>query len=364
MSIRRLGFLAVLLAIFGMGCLWDSDTLAQELKGLPELPDIIAGRIERNPDLYYEMRIARIEKVINNSGSNVPEMFFDLAVAYDKLGRDDEAIKCLEDRWDKYHSVTDIDYSNEKQTELSYKRNANLGTFYIHRGIGLKEDGLGDLKKGLALIEKAVEINPNAHFGREVVQIALVKDLIWELGSQLDQRPPLNIPKKELRRGLLGIVVLGGAWESPRIWAWIAGTLNARDSNVNHLIMLRCKELGATDEIYRIKLPRPLNIPYYWASGKANIESEFAHLRKSADKYQQNRTDFMLSKLNLGLHPDTDSHFWDGYKESPKYVVRDTPATIVNAWFSNSTNSALVTYGAIIGAVVGVYVWFRRKCRA
>ncbi|MBX3113170.1 MAG: hypothetical protein KF836_01255 [Fimbriimonadaceae bacterium] len=364
MSTRRLGFLAVLLAIFGMGCLWDSDTLAQELKGLPELPDIIAGRFERNPDLYYEMRIERIEKDISAGKAEPPRVFFDIAVSLDKLGRHTDAIACIEKRLEQYLLNFDWGAFPKDKSNFEYMRCANLGTFYIHRGVKQGEAGLPDIRKGLSLLEKAIEINPDAHFGREVVQVALVKDLIWELEGKTGERPALFLTKKELREGLLGIVVLGGAWENPRIWAWIAGTLNARDSNVNHLIMLRRKELGATDEMHSIKLPEPLYIPYYWASDKANIESEFAHLRKSADQYQQNRTDFMLSKLNQGLHPDTDSGFWDGYKETAKYVVRDTPATMVNAWFSNSTNSALVTYGVIIGAVVGVYVWFRRKRRA
>ena len=50
----------VVISGFGLGCLWDRDTVAMELKGMPEIQNVIAGRFERNPDLFYEMRIERI----------------------------------------------------------------------------------------------------------------------------------------------------------------------------------------------------------------------------------------------------------------------------------------------------------------
>ena len=46
-----------------------------------------------------------------------------------------------------------------------YETRANLGTFYIHAG---------ELEQGVEQIELAIEINPDAHFGREIYQKHLV----------------------------------------------------------------------------------------------------------------------------------------------------------------------------------------------
>lgn len=47
-----------------------------------------------------------------------------------------------------------------------YETRANLGTFYFHAG---------KFDLGIPEIEKALEINPDAHFGREITQLQLVK---------------------------------------------------------------------------------------------------------------------------------------------------------------------------------------------
>lgn len=53
--------------------------------------------------------------------------------------------------------------------QLQYESQANLGTFYIHNN---------ELEKGLIHIKKAIEINPDAHFGREIYQQLLVEYVI------------------------------------------------------------------------------------------------------------------------------------------------------------------------------------------
>ena len=45
-------------------CLNDRDTLAEEIRGLPDVTAIITGRFERNPPLYYQMRIDRLAREI------------------------------------------------------------------------------------------------------------------------------------------------------------------------------------------------------------------------------------------------------------------------------------------------------------
>ncbi len=69
----------------------DSDTLANQGKQLPDVVRVISGRFERNPPLYYQMRIARVAKELKLH-SELLALYDDIAVANDRLGRDDEAI--------------------------------------------------------------------------------------------------------------------------------------------------------------------------------------------------------------------------------------------------------------------------------
>lgn len=52
--------LLVGLSLSAAACLWDRDTPAEEALGLPEVVAVLTGRFERNPPLYYEMRLARV----------------------------------------------------------------------------------------------------------------------------------------------------------------------------------------------------------------------------------------------------------------------------------------------------------------
>jgi hypothetical protein len=60
---KRLILASVYAWLFSSGtacaCLWDRDTLAMEAEGLPDIINTIAGRFERNPSLFYEMRLQR-----------------------------------------------------------------------------------------------------------------------------------------------------------------------------------------------------------------------------------------------------------------------------------------------------------------
>ena len=52
--------LFVSLAAASSACLWDYDTLSVDAKQVPGVVDAIVGRFERNPPLYYEMRLERV----------------------------------------------------------------------------------------------------------------------------------------------------------------------------------------------------------------------------------------------------------------------------------------------------------------
>lgn len=148
-------------------CLWDYDTLAMERQRFPEAHELIVGHFVRHSTAYYEWRISdRSSKPVDQ---RTLTDFDDIAVAYDKLGQHDKAIETIREKIVRWPD------------ERRYESEANLGTFLIHSG---------RFEEGLKHINSAIEINPDAHFGREVYQKLLVKYVIRS--QSVDQHLPLN----------------------------------------------------------------------------------------------------------------------------------------------------------------------------
>lgn len=150
---RRLLPLALLVAVAApaSACLWDYDTLVEEQRGLPSLEDAILGRYEVHTREYYERRRDRLEAKAA-AGSLDEGEHDDLAVAHERLGDVERAIALMrlkEARWPGRYTTA-----------------ANLGTFLAHAG---------RLEEGLALLEEAIRINPDAHFGRERYQVTAIR---------------------------------------------------------------------------------------------------------------------------------------------------------------------------------------------
>jgi tetratricopeptide (TPR) repeat protein len=119
-------------------CLWDYDTLRQERARFPSALELMTGKFLRHSPAFYEWRVRdRLARLQENPDDL--RLRDDLAVAYHKIGR------------------------NQPKR---YETLSNLGTFYILDG---------DLKKGLTFIDQALEVNPDAHFGRERYQKWLVE---------------------------------------------------------------------------------------------------------------------------------------------------------------------------------------------
>lgn len=155
MKRRRLMGCVILATILSTGtanaCLWDYDTLAMERRRFPSALELITGKFLRHGYDYYRWRIEDRKKRIKAAPKNLA-FYDDLAVAYDKIGEHDKAIETI--------------LKKEELMPGQYETYANLGTFYIHSG---------RFKEGLKYIEKAIKINPDAHFGREVYQKLLVE---------------------------------------------------------------------------------------------------------------------------------------------------------------------------------------------
>ncbi len=147
----RLLILCLCLPAPALACLWDRDTLAMETRRFPGAAKLIAGHFLQRSQAYFEWRLkdrrARIEKDPDDLAA-----YDDLAVALDKLGRPAEAIALMVEK--------------ETRKPGLYETAANRGTFHIHAG---------QFEEGLVHLRRALEINPDAHFGRERYQVWLVE---------------------------------------------------------------------------------------------------------------------------------------------------------------------------------------------
>lgn len=155
-NVVRLIAVVALIPSAALACLWDHDTLRQERSKFPEVLELITGKFLRHSPEFYEWRIKDRTEKLKTDPTNLA-YHDDLAVAYSKVGRTKDAIAMME--------------AKEKLKPGLYETYSNLGTFYILAG---------EFEKGLPYIDKALAINPDAHFGREkyqkwVVEYALTR---------------------------------------------------------------------------------------------------------------------------------------------------------------------------------------------
>ncbi|MBC8040348.1 MAG: hypothetical protein H7Y06_07395 [Opitutaceae bacterium] len=148
--------MAVLLSGFleSRACIWDSDTLAMEQARFPGILDVMGGNFPRHSPEFYAWRIEHSRALMVKDPRN-PAPYDDLAVALHKSGRHPEAIRVMMD--------------SLAITPNRYETLSNLGTFTIYTG---------DLSASRLWLQKALAINPDAHFGREKYQLWLVEHLM------------------------------------------------------------------------------------------------------------------------------------------------------------------------------------------
>ena len=221
-------------------CLWDSDTLAQEAGGIPDVIQVITGRFERNPPRYYEMRLERIEKEYESATDwEKLALCDDAGVACDRLHRSDEAIAWMA----KKNALLEVEPDRDRKKEHVYRYHANMGTFVIHRWLrdGAPRERNAEAVKARGLIATAIQINPDAHFGREKYQLRAIEWLIdldklavsdpdqtnrdprcfldVSLYSRRDPEFLREIGFGDALEGITGLIALGDAWESIDIFS-------------------------------------------------------------------------------------------------------------------------------------------------
>lgn len=131
--------------------------------------DVIHDKYEKNSDEYYIYRIDKDEKKLKNDSGDLI-LYDNLALAYDHIWKLDKALEI-------YKIKEDLMEKREYDMQNWYRYYANLWTFLIHHGIkGWFKDKSDTKSQDLIVegrndIQKAIEINIDAHFWRENYQL-------------------------------------------------------------------------------------------------------------------------------------------------------------------------------------------------
>ncbi|MEQ1821714.1 MAG: hypothetical protein ABL949_04335 [Fimbriimonadaceae bacterium] len=387
---RLLCIFAVLLPAFAIACINDRDTLAFEkrnvnaLEAIERQPDpnlrrkaveelvlrAIGGRFERYPAKYYEMRIARLLK----KATLTPPEYDDLAVAYDRIGKIDEAIKAI------------LKSKNLRQTEAhKYSFHANYGTFLVHRWIaaGHKDSDVKTLKESIQEIKMALKINPNSHFGRENVQLALEESWLPENREKQFYESVGRIDEEKLAIGTAGIIMMGLGYELPDTYLILneiilsetgttsefAGVRFTDLVSAGHTSILPIKIPAATERQIRRTMTKEAadrliakqNADLQKARVQASRSDEYSALIEDGERVHTDRTSYMIARLNLGKHPDTHADFWNEWHEPEYPVLRPDPNS---ARSKSSTTVLLPIFAVLASIVVGGFFLVRRILRS
>lgn len=318
---------------------------------MPGTVETIVGRFDRYPPLYYQMRLDRVTKELA-ADRDPPSMrtldrLDDAAVACDRLHDDDKAIEWMA----KKATALDAMRATKQETgEHQYRYLANLGTFHVHRWLraGADRTRMDDVKRSEELIAKAIELNPNAHFGRERYQLLAIRALLDPPKTQVFGHPSIldaipDFPAKvsvertkdllaavnhqDAVKGLCGLITLGDAWQSIDIFTALGDALSCQEDNsVALLAQLRVQELAAAGKV-SIFAPQTSALPdedesplrvfslEVYSSNVPEVKEFYAAARAEADAWSKARETYITERLAAGRHPDTDPDFWSQWKE-------------------------------------------------
>lgn len=325
-------------------CLNDRDSLVEEANRRPDILNAIVGRFDRNPPLYYQMRIDRVAKELKDNPSKL-DLYDDIAVAYDRIGNDVKAIEWISR---KKEAMDHLGWSHEDK----YRYCANAGTFWVHRWY--REDPakrkLAWVKTAESLISDAVAIKPDAHFNREPVQLALIRMVLDKEKGALKPESDYFQGVQKVDVGLAGLVLLGNAWESPDVYSLLSGRSRML---LKQLAVCRYQELVAGGK-KPFLAGQPESIGGVQWTEKADIAQQYRRLRAGADRYVSLRTAFMMERLKAGRHPDTDQHFWDGWNPPPAGRLISNSGffeKLSHNWVLMIGLYLLILIGSIIGLV-------------
>lgn len=298
-------------------CIWDRDTLGDEARGLPTVLDAIVGRVELNPPLYYEMRLERVSEEVRAGASDLG-LLDDAAVACDRLGRSEEGLEWLEKK-----RLALLRKGGKEEGDDWYRFYANRGTLKAHLWASQTDKSdMTRLRAGISDLERCIEINPDAHFGRERAQVAI----LHALRLSGEDKPSFVLPRlqtelafsrgdKKTIEALLGIMSLGSGADSPDILALLSNSTSTMDGNLRAIAGYRYQDLVASGRpVFLAKYVKETAFEPYGVTRPDLLRPAYEALSKNAQEFRQHREEFMLARLKEGRHPDWDPQFWEGYE--------------------------------------------------
>lgn len=247
------------------GCLWDEDTLAMEKSRFPGASDLITGNFPRHSKEFHQWRIEKTQKELEKDPKQLP-LYDDLAVSQHKLGDHLAACETMK--------------AKELVQPGIYETYSNMGTFLIYTG---------DLPKALDFINKALSINPQAHFGREQYQKWLVE---WVMaGKPAQTERPVNPENLEVfpfgyssfvlsKQPIMEREVMTAALRREAVQG-ILGMMRFADYG-NPILQEALGDLLCTGS-YETNASHLASLAYLQASQNATIPEETARLRKKFD---------------------------------------------------------------------------------
>lgn len=287
------GALLAITPVDATACIWDRDTLAMERRRFPGALHLITGHfVHHGPDFYawrIEDRTSRLEERPDDL-----RLLDDLAAAYDKTGDHAAAIATMERA---------LLLAPER-----YETHANLGTFHAHSG---------QFDQALVHIDRALEINPQAHFGRERYQALLIRYLQKRGIASLSQSsaedfasyvfehgPPGDAGEQQVKaiKGVLGMMHFG-QHDSPVLLGALATLLAAGYVEVDAAQLaarayLRASQLVEDPKMRKAYRARAREVLHHSEGVKfrhleASLEQELAAARTFVARMRADEADFL-----------------------------------------------------------------------
>jgi hypothetical protein len=262
------------------------------------------------------MRIAALEKEPKLDAYSAD----DLAVAYDRIGDSKSAMRVIRASLPQ----------RKPGSEEMYRFHANYGTFIAHNWFksGAKKSEVSQLDEAAAQIESGLKIRPDAHFGRERVQLQLLRYVAAHTRGKEDL--PLyyylsqTLTDDEIAIGLCGLVMMGAAYESPDVFAAITQTGYYVSESGRKVARYRAAELLKTrkpiSDFFDEELKELIKDKEF-LKRETSAAKLYLKVRKDGEAVHQKRTDYILARLDRGEHPDWTEEFWSDWEEPPFLVL-------------------------------------------
>lgn len=361
-------------------CIWDYDTLRDEQRGLPGVLEALTGRFERRSEFFYRDRIQRMERHRVASPFDLAAID-NHAVALFRIGEIDRAIEMMKEK--------------ESRFPNQYTTSSNLATFYMLSG---------QVEPAIPLLEKALTINPNAHFGRERFQLELAKHLVDPNRNQStliqhDSAEPREIelkdflqvtwsklvlkhkdddanhavpwivvnPGKETPEAVTAIIgmIRFGTEQSPDLYLALGNQLTMRgDLHLAVRAYFRAIEEGHPDSRH-IEVVVERLVDRLWPETTVAHERErFEAERVEARRWSQAYQDHADQLIRDGGNPDLEANYESFYAQHGKSSLNLIPTTgeRLRGWLNLNPHqmSKLVTFFAILAAGIAILLIARR----